>query len=149
MFYGANVDAILFMGAATGDVLPAPGADTFSEVELLGRIAPPAKELSTAFFNVLNDRNRRSIGGKSLDKVLEGDLVIDWTEPTHQNICADANQQRKRNWRLVYPDANNRTLEFVGFVSKWAEEPFDAGEDAKEHHAAFTITIDGAVTEIQ
>lgn len=146
-YYGANVNAFLYMGAATGTSLPAPGADTFSEVKLTGSITPPQSELSTAKFNVTNDGNRRSLAGKKLDKVVEFDVVIDWTEPTHNSLFADANTAGgvRRNYYILYPDQNQRRLDFVGICSKWVEDPFSASDDAKEHHAQGTIDIDGAV----
>jgi hypothetical protein len=147
-YYGANVNAFLYIGASTATTLPAPGSDSFTEVPLLGSITPPANELTTAFFNVLNDANRRSVGGKLNDRICEGSLVIDWTLTPHTNMYADSIVAggQKRNWRIVYPDANDRQLDFVAFVSNWTEEAFDAGEDAKEHRATFTLTVDGAVT---
>jgi len=147
-FYGANVDAKLYIGASTAASLPVPGSDTFTEVPLLGTVTPPANVLSTAFFNVLNDAVRRSIGGKLGDQTVPGNLVIDWTETAHQNMYADSIVPggQKRNWRLVYPDANDRQLDFVAFISEWTEEAFDAGEDAKEHRANFLLTVSGAVT---
>lgn len=147
-YYGANVNAKLYIGTSTATTLPAPGSDTFTEVPLLGSITPPPNELTTAFFNILNDANRRSVGGKLNDRTCDGNVVIDWTEAVHTSMYADSIVAggRKRNWRIVYPDANNRQLDFVAFISNWAEEAFDAGEDAKEHRANFTLTVDGAVT---
>jgi hypothetical protein len=147
-YYGANVNAKLYIGASTATPLPAPGSDTFTEVPLLGSVTPPANELSAAFFNVQNDGNRRSVGGTLGDRTAPGNIVIDWTETPHTNMYADSIVAggRKRNWRIVYPDANARQLDFVGFVSSWAEQAFDAGEDAVEHRADFTITVDGAIT---
>lgn len=147
-YYGANVNAFLKMGASTAVPLPAPGSDTLTVVALVGSVSPPPNELTTAFFNVLNDANRRSVGGKLGDRICEGSLVVDWTETTHQNMYADSIVPggRKRNWQLIYPDANGRLLDFVGFVSSWTEEAFDAGEDAKEHRVNFVITVDGAIT---
>lgn len=147
-YYGANVNAKLYMGASTATTLPAPGADTFSQVTLLGSITPPPNVLTNAFFSVQDDGNRRSVGGRLSDQTSEGNLVIDWTTTPHQNMYADSKVAggQKRNWRIVYPDSNTRQLDFVAFISEWTEEPFDAGEDAKEHRANFVLTIDGAVT---
>jgi hypothetical protein len=147
-FYGANVDAFLYVGASTAASLPAPGADTFTEVALLGSITPPANSLSVGFFNVLNDADRRSVGGKLGDRTVPGNVVVDWTNSTHQNLYADSIVAggQKRNYRIVYPDANARQLDFVAFISEWTEEAFDAGEDAKEHRASFVLTVDGDIT---
>lgn len=147
-YYGANVNAKLYIGTSTASTLPSPGSDTFTEVPLLGSITPPSNELSTAFFNVLNDANRRSVGGKLNDRTCEGDLVIDWTQSVHTSMYSDSIVAggQKRNWRIVYPDANNRQLDFVAFLSSWKEEPFTASDDAKEHRATFTLTVDGSVT---
>jgi hypothetical protein len=147
-FYAANVDAKLYIGASSAVPLPAYGADTFTEVGLVGSITPPANVLSTAFFNVLNDADRRSVGGKLGDRTVPGNLVIDWTDTTHTTLYADSIVAggTKRNYRIIYPDANDRQLDFVAFISEWTEEAFDAGEDAKEHRASFVLTVDGDVT---
>lgn len=154
-YYSGNVNGKLYIGTSTASTLPAPGADNFVEVPLLGSITPPGNELSTGFFNVLNDANRRSVGGKLNDRTCEGNVVLDWANAAtvsgttvHQVMYNDSILAggQKRNYRIIYPDSNNRQLDFVAFISKWTEEPFDAGEDAKEHRANFTLTLDGAVT---
>jgi hypothetical protein len=145
--YTANVNAFLYMGAATTDPLPAPGSDTFTVVPLLGSVTPPGNEQSTGSFNVLNTTSPYSIGGKVNERTVTGNVVADWTSTVHQAMEADSIVPgRKRNWYIIYPDANTRRDDFVGFVSSWVKEPFDAGEDAKEHRVNFTITVDGAVT---
>lgn len=147
-YYAANVNAFLYIGTSTATTLPAPGADSFTVVPLLGSIGPPGNELSTAFFSILNDASKRSVGGKLNDRSCEGSVVVDWTEAVHVSMYADSIVAggRKRNWRIVYPDSNTRQLDFVAFISNWTEEPFDAGDDAKEHRAAFTLSVDGTVT---
>jgi hypothetical protein len=147
-FYSSTNGAKLYMGAATSIPLPVPGADVFTEVPLLITASPPPKEIGVGGFNVQNDTNRRSVGGKKSDQICEGSLVIDWSEPVHVSMAADPDVSggQKRNWRLVYPDGGNRTLDFVGFLNKWTEEPFDADQEAKEHRAAFSIAVSGAIT---
>lgn len=147
-YYTQNVDALLYIGTSIADPLPAPGSDTFTEVPLTQIITPPTVEQSVGTFNVTNDGNKRVVGGKLADQTIEGNLVIDWTTTPHQNMYADSNivGGRKRNWRIKYPDANDRQLDFVGFVSRWQEEAFDATGDAKEHVAGYRISVDGAVT---
>jgi hypothetical protein len=145
-YYGQNVDALLFMGASTADPLPSAASDEFTEVPLTQVITPPTWEKSVGFFNVTNDGNKRSIGGKLAEQVIEGNIVIDREEAVHLDMFEDVNVSgnRKRNWRITYPDG--WTLDFVGFMSRWQEEAFDATGDAKEHIASYRISIDGAVT---
>lgn len=152
-FYSGNVNAKLYMGASTAASLPAPGADTFTEVPLTGNIKPPQNTLSTGFFNVLNDPNRRSVGGKLGDRVVTGNVVLDWNNAAtvggvscHQAMYNDSLSEQKRNWQIVYPDENNRQLDFVAFLSDWEEEEFNADEEAKEHRANYTLTVDGPIT---
>jgi hypothetical protein len=147
-YYGQSVNAFLYIGTSTATPLPAPGSDSFTVIPLLETLTPPANETSVGTFNILNDVNKRSVGGKTGDRIVEGTLVIDWTEATHAAMYADSivTGGQKRNWRIVYPDTNTRQLDFVAFVSKWAEEAFDATGDAKEHVSAFTLAVDGAVT---
>ncbi len=145
--YSANVNAFLFMGTSTTDPLPAPGADTFTEVPLLGSVTPPANEQSTAGFNVLNRTARYSVGGRLGDQTVPGNVVIDHESAVHRAMEADSKiPGRKRNWYMISPDANSRRDDFVGFVASWTPGAFDAGEDAVEHRADFVINVDGAVT---
>lgn len=147
-YYTQNTDALLYIGASTADPLPAPGSDTFTEVPLTQVITPPGNEQSVGYFNVTNDSVKRSVGGKLSEQTVEGNLVIDWTQTPIQNMYADSLVAggRKRNWRIKYPDANDRQLDFVAFVSLWREEAFDATGDAKEHVAAYRLSVDGSVT---
>lgn len=149
-FYSASAGAKLFMGQSTASPLPSDAADTFLEVPLLGLITPPNKEIQTGYFSILNDTNKRSVGGKKADQESPGDLVCDWSEPVHIAMFLDLDVPggQKRNWRIVYPDSGSRTLKFPGFLSKWTEEAFDAGQDAKEHRAAFSIAVSGAVVAV-
>lgn len=144
-YYGNNSGAKLYMGASTATTLPAPGSDTFSEVPLLGTITPPPNTQSVNSFNVLNDANPRSVGGKLQARSVPGDLVIDWTESVHNSMYTDSIVAggQKRNWRIVYPDSNNRQLDFVAMVTDWKEEAFDAGGDVKEHRATFVLSVAG------
>jgi hypothetical protein len=145
-YYGQNVDALLYMGASTTDPLPSPASDTFTEVPLTQVITPPAWEKSVGFFNVTNDGNKRSIGGKLAEQVIEGNIVIDHSEAIHLDFISDVQAvgNVKRNWRITYPDG--WTLDFVGFLSRLSDESFDATGDAKEHIASYRIAVDGAVT---
>ena len=144
--YTASNDGRLFMGQSVEESLPAPGSDTYEEVALTGQIGLPAYTRETAFFNVTNDRDRRSLGGKLGDQTIEGNVVVDWDEETHNAMFDDARAEEavKRNWYVDYADG--RRLDFVGFVSSWAEEAINADDEAKESRANFTISIDGAVT---
>lgn len=144
MFYGANVDAKLFRGSSTANPLPAFLSDSYTEVPLTGSIAPLPRSLNTAFFNVTNDADRRSVGGTKGDKTSEGNIVIDWDEPMHASMYADADVAGgvKRNWYLQYP--TGRREYFSGFVSQFNQAAFDAGEDAVEHRADWVITASGA-----
>lgn len=146
-YYGQNVGAKLFIGTSTANPLPADGADTFTEVPLCEILKPPGIELSAGFFNVLNDANKRSVGGKTSDKVVDVQYVRDSTDPVHAAIESDANVAggQKRNWRLLWADGV-KLQKFVGFVSKWDPEQFDSTGDAKEHIINSTISVDGAVT---
>jgi hypothetical protein len=146
-YYSASATAKLYIGTSTTTPLPAPGADTFTEVPLVGTITPPPKEQSAASFYILNDNNPRSVGGRAQEKIVESNLVIDRSEAVHNLISADADVAggRKRNWRIVYPDGH--ILNFKGFVTRWIESQLDASQDATPHRADFTIRVDGAVTE--
>jgi hypothetical protein len=147
-YYESN-SGKLFMGQSTAEVLPAPEADTFEEVPLTGSITPPPNVLSSAHFNITNDGQRRSLGGKLGDQTTEGNLVIDWDSPVHVDMFNDSKTVGgvKRNWYIEY--ASGRRLDFRGYVSNWAEEPLEASDEAKEHRANWTISIDGGVTATQ
>ncbi len=145
-YYGNNVDALLWMGASTADPLPSAASDTLTEVPLTQVITPPSWEKSVGFFNVTNDSNKRSIGGKLSEQTIEGNIVLDHSEAVHLAMIDDvqATGNVKRNWRITYPDG--WTLDFVGFISRMSDEAFDATSDAKEHISSYRIAVDGAVT---
>lgn len=144
--YTSSNDGRLFMGQSVLVPLPDPATDTFEEVALTGEIGVPAYSRETSYFNVTNDRQRRSIGGKLTDQTVEGNVVVDWDETTHNDMFADASAAEavKRNWYIDYADG--RRLDFVAFLSNWAEEPITAEDEATESRANFTLAIDGGVT---
>lgn len=146
-YYTQNVDALLFMGSSTADTLPAPGADSFTEVPLTQVISPPKWEQSVGTFNVTNDANKRSTGGKLGDQTVEGTIVRDGDEATHLLFFADVKivGGRKRNWYTLWPDGLRE--DFKGFVSTIAPAAFDATGDAKPHTFDYKIAVDGAVTQ--
>lgn len=146
-YYTQNVDALLFMGTSTADPLPAVGADSFTEVPLTQVITPPRWEQSVGTFNVTNDGNKRSVGGKLGDQTVEGTIVRDGDEATHLLFFADVKITggRKRNWYTLWPDGMRE--DFVGFVSLIAPSAFDATGDAKEHVFDYRISVDGSVTQ--
>lgn len=143
MYYDRS-DGRLHMGQSTATPLPAPGADTFDEVPLTGSIGLPAYTRQTAGFSVTNDKARRSLGGKLGDMVVEGNLVPDWDEDVHNAMFADASAAiaPKRNWYIDY--ASGRRVDFQGFVSNWAEEAIEAGDEATEGRVNWAINVDGA-----
>mgnify|MGYP001078741657 CR=1 FL=1 len=146
-YYGQNVDAKLYMGASTADPLPSHASDTFTEVPLVQIVTPAVREKSVASFNVLNDSNTRSLGGKQAARTITGTIVLDHDEATHVQWIEDTNAtgQVNRNWRLVYP--NGWTRESSGFLSRLADAAFDATGDAAEHTSEFTISVNGEETE--
>jgi hypothetical protein len=147
MPYPSNIDATLHIGKATTDPLPEGSADSYEEVPWTGSIQPPTFTINVAYFNVTNNNARHSIGGKLADQSVTGNVVLDWDAEVVKAMFADINSGGgvKRNWYLKYP-TGDRFLSFRGFLSAWEEEAFDAGDEAKEHRANFTISVDGAVT---
>jgi hypothetical protein len=146
-YYTQNTDAKLYMGTSTADPLPAPGADSFTEVPLVQVITPPLWEQSVGTFNVLNDANKRSVGGKLADQAISGTIVRDGTEATHLAMFADVKVSggQKRNWRTVWPDG--LIEDCVAFPSRIAPAAFDATGDAAPHVYEYTLSVDGAVTQ--
>lgn len=148
MPYPSNIDATLHMGDAVTDPLPDAAADAYAEVPWTGSIQPPSFTINVAYFNVTNNNARHSIGGKLADQSVSGNVVLDWESPVVQAMFADvtgAGGGRKRNWYLQYPTLD-RFLVFRGMLSTWEEEAFDAGDEAKEHRANFSVAVDGQVT---
>lgn len=146
-YYTQNTGAKLYMGASTADPLPAPGSDTLTEVPLVQVFTPPLFEQSVGTFNVLNDANKRSVGGKLSDQTITGTIVRDGSETLHLNMFADVKVSggQKRNWRTEWPDG--MIEDFVAFVSRIAPASFDATGDAAPHVFEFTLNVDGAVTQ--
>lgn len=146
-YYTNNVDALLYIGTSTADPLPAVGADSFTEVPLTQVLAPPQWEQSVGTFNVTNDANKRSVGGKLSDQNVTGTIVRDGAEATHTAMFSDVKVAggQKRNWYLEWPDGMRE--DFVAFVSRIAPSAFDATGDAVPHVFEFTLSVDGAVTQ--
>ncbi len=134
--------------AAAASLLPAYGSDAFREVPLLGAITPAPRSLTSAFFNVLNDVFRRSVGGKASDKTWEGNFVVDDDEPVHNDFMSDAEVAggRYRNYYQLYP--NGRIVYWKGFVSNYAEAALEASDTPEVFRANFAITQDGADTVV-
>lgn len=146
-YYGQNVDAFLYIGTSTADPLPSPASDTFTEVPLVQRITPPIRERTVGSFNVLNDDDPRSIGGKKSAKIVEGTIVIDHSSDVYLDLISDINATAaiNRNWRIKYPDGWTR--DFAGFLTKLNDTVLDATGDAIEHASEFAISVNGAETE--
>lgn len=138
--------AKLYMGTSTADTLPAIGADVMREVPLLGSMKTPKRSIATAFFNILNDKLRRSVGGKTQDKIWTGGFVVDDDEQVHRDFVTDAEGETKRNWRAVL--VSGRIHEFVGFVSSYDEDELQASDTPDAWLAQFEITQDGGDTVI-
>lgn len=151
-YHGNNVDCILYIGTASSttgsSALPAYGSDTFTEVGLTGKIKLPKYEKSVGRFNVLNDGNKRSVGGRLGDQDISFDLVLDDTDATHDTLFADAKTAGNvyRNWKVVTPTGEQHFCK--GFVSLWERDEYDASGDAKEVHVQSNIAVDGAVTVV-
>lgn len=145
-YYSNNTGAKLYMGASTADTLPAPGADSFTEVPYLQVAQPVAWEQTVGPFYILNDTAKRSVGGRLGDQNVTGTIVLDNSETVHQTFFTNVATAggTKRNWYLEWPDGLRE--DFVGFVSRCAPASFDATGDAAPHLNEFTISIDGAVT---
>jgi hypothetical protein len=143
-YFSKSSNCLLYMGTSVATTLPAVGADTMRVVPLLGAITPAPNTLSVAFFNILNDVLRRSIGGKLQDKSWEGNFVVDDAQQVHNDFINDSKVAggQKRNWKILYP--NGRIVTFVGFVSNYAEDQLEASDTPDVFRASFTITQDGA-----
>lgn len=146
--YTTNVGAKLYMGTATTDPLPAPGADTFTQVTQLQIVTPAVNEMTTAEYNILDSAEPISLGGKLQPKKVTGTIVFDWALAIHQLLEADSVYAggRKRNWYILYPDTGARRDDFVGFVSKLEKTEFSAESDPQPHKGNFEISQTGATT---
>lgn len=142
------VGAKLQRGTATGASLPAPGSDTFTDVPLINNLkAPPAKRKINTF-SVLESASPVQYGGALEAKEITFDMVVDFADAVHRTIIADGENasQVRRNWKIIYPNTAAETLDFVGFVSNYDEEPLDAEGIVR---AKVTVTIDGATVRTQ
>lgn len=145
--YSQNTGAFLYIGTSTSDPLPAPGSDSFTEIEEAQVLAPVQWERSVGTYNVLNDTSKRSVGGKLGDQTITGTIVLDETIATHATFFSEitaAGSGQKRNWRLVWPSGKQE--DFVAFISRVAPASFDATGDAAPHTFEFTLSVSGSVT---
>lgn len=146
MYYSASAAGTLLIGAATSAVLPAPGADQFSEVGWLRTIQPPPTEQSAGSFRVLNNNHSHAVGGRQVEQEYTGTVVVDRADVGFV-MRADAKVAggRRRNYRVVYPDG--AIEDFVGFCRRYAPGPLNADEEGTPHEAEFAIRVDGEITE--
>lgn len=152
-YHSNNVDCLLYIGTASATSssgLPADASDTFTEVGMTGKIKLPTYERSVGRFNVLNDANKRSVGGKLSDQNISGDVVLGQNdgEATHDTMFADASSTTAvyRNWRVVTPVGETHKAQ--GFLSLWDRSEYDSSTDATEVRCNFNIAVDGAVTVV-
>lgn len=147
MTYLAGQGTTIKRGAATGASLPAPGADTFTDVALVGTLKLPSDVRTVSSFKTLDSPDPKKVGGGFEDRVVSFRLVWDPADAVHTTLYNDANTTSsttaRRNWRIVAPDTGAYQWDFVGFISKWEWEDV---ENEKEVAVSVEITVDGTVT---
>lgn len=144
-YYTGNVGGTLHRGRSRSDPLPAYLDDIYDELPLTGSVKLPTSSLTTKFFNVTNDSNRRALAGNKGDKEVTGNFVRDPDEPLHQQFRMDANTAGgvKSNWFVNYPTGEREY--FQGIITNYDPAAFEAGEEAVEHRVDWTVTVDEAV----
>jgi len=148
-YFPASGETLLKMGTATGAnsaALPEPGADVFEIVGLLRSIQPPAVEQGAGSFPILNDKNRRSTGGRQTEQEYTGVVAVDRLDVGYA-MKADAKVVggQYRNWQLEYPDGGLETWQ--GFCRRYAPTAMNADEETAPHEAEFAIRVDGEIVE--
>jgi hypothetical protein len=149
MTYFAGQGTILRRGQASGASLPAPGADTFDVVNLVGTLKLPDDVRKSSEFPTLDSPDPRKVGGGFEGRVCSFRLVFDTADPIHlamkqTDAKAASSTTARRNWQVVLPDSGAYQLDFVGYVQKWEWEEI---EGEKEAAARVEIAIDGTITE--
>lgn len=139
------VGAKLRRGTSTATPLPVPGSDTFTDVPLVNNLQAPEAKRKVNSYATLDNASPVQYGGVLEARKVSFEMVVDFDDAVHRTIISDSENaaQVKRNWKIVYPNTAAETLDFVGFISSYAEEPMDAEGIVR---AKVEISVDGVVT---
>jgi hypothetical protein len=132
-------------GTATGSSLPAPGADTFTDVVDIESLTPPGASREVDEYFVLDQVASKKLVGPVTWSNLSGKLVRAWGDTVQDSMENDsfATGGTRRNWRIINNDPSLEQRDFVGYVNKFAEgEVTNRGRQTYD----FEIVVDGSVT---
>ncbi len=127
MTYFAGQGTSLRRGQASGASLPAPAADLFDVVNLIGTLKPPDDIRKSSEFNTLDSPDPRKVGGGFEGRTVSFRLVFDTADPIHiamkqTDAKSAGSTAARRNWRAIFPDVGAYQFDFVGYVQKWEWE---------------------------
>ena len=71
------------------------------------------------------------------------EILVDYSDTIHRRLISDAEASSnvKRNYRIIMPNTGAEQLDFVGFVSEYAEQAMNADGIIL---AKLTVSVDGA-----
>jgi len=148
MTYFAGQGTIIKRGQASGASLPAPGADVFDTLNLIGNLKLPNDIRTGSSFKTLDSPDPRKVGGGFEERVISFRLVMDTSDAVHVAMKAEAKSSSsttaRHNWQVILPDTGAYQFDLVGYIQKWEWEDV---EGEREVAATVEIAVDGTVTE--
>lgn len=140
--------AKLYIGTSATQPPPVVGSDSFVQVTQLAILGKPAITQTPASFYILDTPVPQSNGSAIGDQDWTFKFFWDKGISTQSTLKADAKVAggRLRNIRVDEPDGTRS--DFIGFVTNFAQEQYEASGDASPPVAVdLTIRQTGDVTE--
>jgi hypothetical protein len=109
-------------GTATGASLPAPGADTFSDVLDIEELTPPQATREVDEWFVLDLVASKKRPGPVSFSPCTAKCTRAYGDLIHNSLEDDAIVAggQRRNWRIIASDSGQEQRDFVGYVNKFA-----------------------------
>lgn len=135
----------LYVGQASGTSLPAPSADTFTEVPDVEELTLPEGTREEKKYKVLTETTARTKIGSTEYSALTGVLIRDYDSAAQDQLEDEANGAAvRRNYRVIASDTSAEQRDFVGYSKKFSIQTVK--NDGEPTRVALEIAVDGAVT---
>lgn len=142
----------LEIGAATGAVLPAEGAETWSRILDIENVTPPSATRPIQEWTVLDQQASKKIPGSISYTNLTGELTRAFDEEPHDRMENDSmgivsgvvtGAVPRRQFRITATNAGAERRIFAGYVTKFELQSVTNQDRVK---VSIEIAVDGNVT---
>jgi hypothetical protein len=145
MPFKSGQDTKFQRGTATGDSLPAPGSDTFTDIPHILEVTWPDFERETSSYETLDTPDDIVLSGGAKKGTVTAKLLFNWGNATQESLWSDARQGAavRRNWRGIVPGLGGKTFDFYGSVTSWK---WEATTKKNHYQATVVFTPEGSIT---